>query len=273
MIAILSCTHDDLYRFNLPFAIYSWGKLGVTCCTFMPAHDDDVTDAEHDRRILVARTMRKLKLPGGIFLFSAPPDKQATYAQCIRLYAAGIPEIGRAEVLVTADADMCVFNREYWERLEYNGAVNIIGADLVPQGQVPMCYIAMPATGWRSVMKIGARTPQQCVDDLLGPIEAENFRGNYWAKDQEVAYNHIFAGAFPIVCHNRAIAPGVQFATRRADRDGWQVTPDIIDAHMPRPGYTDAHFSMIYNLFQTMYPNDDHRWMYQYLEEYLKLVE
>jgi hypothetical protein len=111
------------------------------------------------------------------------------------------------------------------------------------------------------------------VDDLLGPIEAEHFRGNYWGKDQETAYEQIGAARGLMIGHPRA-APGTQFATRRADRDGWPVNIplDIIDAHLPRPGYTEENFGKIFQLFNTMYPNEDHSWMLKYQQEYVKLL-
>jgi len=142
----------------------------------------------------------------------------------------------------------------------------------VPDGQVPMCYIAAPGVTWRNFMQIDGRMPQQCLDDLLGHLEAEHFRGNYWAKDQETAYDALRTSPYPIVRHLRA-KPGTHFATLRADRDGWSVNPDIIDAHLPRPGYTSANFTKIVELFHLMYPKDDLTWMHEYYNEYTKLME
>lgn len=272
MKAILSCTYDDQYLFNLPFAVYSWHLLGVECVVFLPRNNKTYL-----RKVLtIIDTL--IKACGGIYFqlhtFSCPENKEATYAQCSRLYAAAIPGLEN-EVLITSDADMCVFNKEFWDYFEHTAWVNIIGVDLVPEGQVPMCYITSPAAGWRVVMKIEGRTYQQCLDDLLGSIEAENFRGNYWGKDQETAYQHIFPSHGPLVqLHNRAY-PGTQFATRRADRDGWpdSIPLDIIDAHLPREmKYSQANVEKIHLLFYTMYPHLDHTWIWRYHTEYLKLI-
>lgn len=267
----MSCTPNDLYSFNLPFAVYSWNKLGVPCVLYIPWYDmGDVTDGECLRLGFAAG------LAGGagkltVKKYTAAKDKIITYAQCIRLYAAAEPT--DTGILITTDADMAVFNEDYWKQFDMNGWINVIGSDLVPSGQVPMCYIAAPVVGWRHMMQIKGRTAQQCVDDLLGNIEAENFRGNYWAKDQETAYQAINREGieFYIQYHHRSDGTN-QFATRRADRDGWHVSPDIIDAHLPRPGYTDDNFAKILALFSTMYPNDDLTWMTAYRNEYLKLM-
>lgn len=255
MKAILSCTANDIYSFSLPFAVYSWHLIGVECMIFVPIDEYNANDGAIFRLGICMGYCPQTH----IRRFVAPKDKLVTYAQCIRLYAAGIASPD-ADILITSDADMCVFNADYWHQFDYNGAINIIGSDLVPKGQLPMCYIAAPVVGWRNFMDIGIRSPQQCVDDLLGPLEAENFRGNYWSKDQETAWDALHECPYPMVEHMRA-KPGTQFATRRADRDGWQVTDDIIDAHLPRPGWEPQNFNKIKGLFETKYPDKDHSWM------------
>lgn len=275
MTAILSCTMEDLYLFNLPFAVYSWHKIGIKTLIFLP---DPFKKAPNDKLLLATRVIRDLKIGGEIALFNAPADKEATYAQCARLYAASIDGMDISETLITSDADMCVFNAQYWNQFHGAPGVTVIGRDLVPEGQYPMCYVSMNCELWHEVMNIRLRPLQVCLDELLGGIECENFRGNYWAKDQETIYRSIDEahrlhrpGANILRCVDRA-APGTQFATRRADRDGWVVTPDIIDAHLPRPGYTGENIEKILSLFQTMYPEDNHSWMYAYWKEYLNLM-
>jgi len=270
MKAILSCTANDLYSFNLPFAVYSWHLVGVECIVYVPLDNYDGARGQIFRLEFALGVAKKMAPDMLIRRFVAPEEKITTYAQCIRLYAAAVPAPD-ADVLITSDADMCVFNADYWHQFDYNGAINIVGADLVPEGQVPMCYIASPVVGWRSFMDIGIRTSQQCVDELLGDLQAEHFRGNYWAKDQETAYKAITSSPYPIVRHMRA-QPGTQFATRRADRDGWHVSPDILDAHLPRPGYTPDNFEKIQQLFATMYPDKDHSWMEEYCVEFTNLM-
>lgn len=265
MRAILSCTADDLYSFSMPFAVYGWKLIGVDCIVFVPMDNYDASDSAVFRLGMAMGMCSKIASGTEFRRFVAPPEKVITYAQCIRLYAAAHGT--DADIFITSDADMCVFNGNFWQQFDYNGAINIIGSDLVPEGQVPMCYIAAPVVGWRHFMQIGVRSAQQCVDDLLAHLEAEHFRGNYWSKDQETAYHEIHSAPYPIVRHNRA-KPGTQFATCRADRDGWHVTHDIIDAHLPRPGWTPENFAKIKELFAIMYPETDHSWMDEFHAEF-----
>ena len=131
----------------------------------------------------------------------------------------------------------------------------------------------MPAKTWRQVMWITAGEPaQKYLDELLGPLECEHFKGNYWSKDQETIYNQLSLNGWPVVKDNRTNGFN-SFATRRNDRDGWlEVSPAeyLIDAHLPRPGYTEENFSKIFNLFRQMYPYEDLNWMVEYRNEFIK---
>lgn len=271
MKAILSTTYDDKYLFYLPITTWSWNKLGIDVVCFIP--DDKSKGRIIQRKRKCVRNYFQRQGCNFLVNYDSSIDKEATYAQCSRLYAGGLPLFQDHETLITGDVDMAVFNTEYFDRLN-DGNIHVVGTDLVPNNQYPMCYIAMAAQYWRSVMWIDfGQSAQEKLDDLLGPLECEHFAGNYWAKDQETAYNMIKESGLPINRHLRA-SPGTQFATQRADRDGWpEIFPDdIIDAHLPRPGYTPENFAKILNLFQAMYPEDDFTWMIDYHKEYIKYI-
>lgn len=273
MTAVISTTYDDKYLFFLPITAWAWNKLGIDVICFAPAARDK-EDSHFAKTMLITTTYLKECKQVTVLYFSSPIEKEATYAQCARLYGAATPLFYDDEVLITGDIDMAVFNKEYFDQFN-NNDINVIGSDLTPDGQYPMCYISMPAKRWREVMDIPlALSHQDKLDSLLGNLECEHFRGNYWSKDQETIYNQIWMSLDEFCIHFRA-KPGTQFATRRADRDGWpeEIQPDLIDAHLPRPGYTPENFAKILNLFQTMYPEDDFQWMIDYRNEYVKLIE
>lgn len=271
MTAIISITHDDKYLFYLPIVAWTWNKIGCDVVVIGPDLGVETTD---DRIELIIDTRWENDISFHWVGFNATPEKAATYAQCSRLYAAGFRRLlPDDEVLITSDVDMAVFNKEYFETAQ-DGRIHVYGADLVPEGQYPICYVAMTGATWRDVMDIKlGETMQDKLDQLLGNLECEHFRGNYWCKDQETVYNQLNNGNWHPVIHNRAKLPH-QFATRRADRDGWpdEPAPDIIDAHLPRPGYTEENFEKIVRLFTTMYPNEDFTWMRDYRDKYVRLI-
>lgn len=263
MHAILSVTDHEHYSFPLPFIIYSWNKLGVGCAVFAP---------EDCNKKLIYTGLSYLPNENlSLHWFAAAKHKASTYAQVSRLFGCCL-NIPDDEVLITGDADLAVFG-DYLLHAN-DGNIHVFGNDLVAGDQLPMCFLAAPASAWRSLMWAPKGFGYQYyLDELLGPIECEHFRANQWCFDQNLAYKNFTQCCLPIIYHPRA-SPGTQFATRRADRDGWPevIPPDIIDAHLPRPGYTEENFAKILNLFQTMYPQDDFQWMLEYRNEYVKLI-
>jgi hypothetical protein len=260
MRAVISITDDDRYLFFLPIVCYCWDKLdvGVTC--FYPARMGTKYETLSDKFKTVIRANRAdLALEP----FICPIEKEITYAQCNRLFASSLCK--DEEMLITSDVDMAVF-----EIPPHYGKITIFGHDLVPPQQYPICYASGTAEYWK--VAFGDLPYQQQLDKLLGSIECENMRGNYWAADQEHLFNKTAGMA---LCVNRA-RPGTQFASRRVDRDdaNWRsyLGPDLFDAHLWRPGYTDENFANILELLQFQYPNDNFQWLIDYRNKYIKLL-
>lgn len=262
MKAIISSTYDDNYLFSLPITTWCWNKLGVDVICFMP----DRLNLPYLKYKLVIETVEKLKFKK--YKFDCPSYKEATYAQCSRLYAAAL-DLPEDEILIISDVDMGLFKLP-----PIDANLTIFGRDLVPFNQYPMCYASGAVKVWRKLFKIelNIKTYQQCLDELLGDIEADHFRGNYWGKDQETLYKQTVGEA---VCIDRA-RPGTQFASNRYDRDDAylleRLSPDAIDFHMPRPGYEENNFDIILKVLKYHYPNENFQWLIEYQKQYLKLV-
>lgn len=264
MKAVISSTNDPVYSFFIPITAWCWNMLNVDVVCFVPGNVSEVTKFAMDTMNFNGEN-RNLS-----YGFNCPEHKEATYAQCSRLYGACL-DLPEDEIIISSDIDMGVFSLPPI----YEGKMTVCGVDLVPKGQVPMCYISAPVKEWRRVFKLNGRTCQQLLDNLLGSIECENFRGNYWAKDQEEAYEKIIS-ANPRVVEIPRARPGTQFASNRVDRDdiNWRsyVNDDLVDAHLWRPGYTDQNFANIMELLQMKYPEENFQWLIDYRNEYLKLL-
>lgn len=274
MKAIISTTYDSKYLFFLPIVTWCWNKLGVDVICFAPYSDYMGSEAINQIPAMIMRdSIAKNNLKCEFHYFKAEEHKKATYAQCSRLYAAAL-DLQEDEVLITSDVDMAIFSLP---RMKDNG-ISVFGADLVPNGQYPICYISATKKDWKEAFNKYGNTYQECLDALLGSIEAEHFRGNYWAKDQEEAYKritHYSANGGWLHQFERA-KPGTQFATNRLDRDDAylleRLNPEIIDYHMPRPGYEENNFNQILTVLQYFYPSDNFDWLKQYREQYIQLL-
>lgn len=274
MKAILSCTDNMIYSFFMPLAFYSWKKIGVDPICFCP----ETISKSMELAIETADQVAGFPGAPAFPTLNIAPDREVTYFQCARLFGAAL-SLPDDEYLITSDIDMAVFGNVFKPSFE-TGFV-IYGKDLVPPKQYPICYILAQAKHWRKAFEINTKKisterwickhPKFHLEMMLGYIQCENMRGNYWAKDQEEAYNKIKASKIPTFLFNRSNGRN-QFATQRMDRDGWELNTGIIDAHLPRPGFIPENFAKIKDLFHAMYPDDDLTWMVEYHEKFLKLI-
>jgi hypothetical protein len=265
MKAIISTTYDNKYLYFLPIVTWLWNKLGVDVICFVPY---GFTHGDEYRGNFVADYIKKNNLNCNRYYFDAPKHKEATYAQCSRLYAACL-DLPEDEVLVTGDIDMAMFKVP-----PYISGFTVFGADLVPQGQYPLCYLSATVKDWRAAFNLQNKTYQQALDELLGGIECENMKGNYWSKDQEEACNKIRLNQ-SLYLLNRA-RHGTQFADNRIDRDDsfWEsrLNIDVVDAHLWRPGYTEENFPKILKLIKYFYSNEDLTWIVEYTNKFRLLI-
>jgi len=256
MKAILSCTDDELYSFFLPITTWSWHKIGIRSVVFIPK--------KRSKQFELAMS----HCPVGTMWFEidVAKDREPTYFQCARLFG-GFLSLPKDEILIVGDADMAVFGNEFEKAT--SDKIHLWGTDLVPVGQVPMCYVAMSIENWRIVMDINeGDTYMECLEKLLGDIHVQNMRGNYWCKDQETIHDRVYDNNIPIVTYPRARGIDNKSALRREDRDGWGQGVDIIDAHLPRPGTETNNFYKILDLFVKKYGVVECEWMEKYWKEF-----
>lgn len=279
MKAVISSTYDDKYLYFLPIVTWCWNKLGVDVICFMPEYGNK-NDVDKMELIFDVRDKTGLKFVCPIF--KAPEHKEATYAQCSRLYGACL-DLPMDEVLIIGDVDMAMFKVP-----QHENGITIFGSDLVPEGQFPMCYASGTVGEWRSSLKLEygglsanpknslmvvyVSTYQECLDALLGDIECEHMRGNYWGKDQQTLWEKTKDEAILIPRARQ----GTQFASNRYDRDDSYIldrlNPDTIDFHMNRPGYEDKNFEIILTILKYHYPNEDFDWLIEYTKQYKALL-
>lgn len=264
MKCVISSTYDNLYFYFIPITTFSWNKLGVDVICFIPLPE---TKEEQDKLNLVKDVIAIRNLSIQFHTFISPEHKKPTYSQCARLYGACLDLVGN-EGLVLGDVDMMVFKYPPY----FEGSFTILGGDLTPLEQYPVCYISANVNKWRDAFGLHNVTYQQALDNLLGHIECDGFRGNYWGKDQEVLYQVIKEHQPNIIPRSNGIS---SFAQNRIDRDDTyylkDLNPNTIDAHLWRPGYTQGNFPKIVGLMEYFYPDEDLGWLYEYTKSYNKL--
>lgn len=274
--AVISSTYNDIYLWNIPLVTWAWNRLGVNVICFVPEHSgryfkgtSEQIEGRKKRYYFITQFCEQHGLNVNFYKFKSPEHKEATYAQCSRLYGACL-DLPEDEILITSDVDMAVFQIP----ANVSGTFSVYGYDLVPEGQMPMCYLTASVKQWRETFGLDGKSYQQCLDEILGHEEMENMRGNLWSRDQEIAYDKI-TNRFSHTAIKRARS-GTQFAENRYDRDDAfildRLSPDTIDFHMPRPGYEPQNFEIIMKILKYHYPNDNFDWLGSYNERYKQLL-
>ena len=262
MTAIVSFTDDSRYAYFAPLVKWAWEKIG---------HDSHFLIPNRSKNNPIWRLIYEYTQPQFYSYFNSDIEKEVTYSQVGRLYMAS--EFGECDdVLICSDADMLPINKNFFDNIS-NGNINIVGYDLVPDGQYPMCYCAMTSKDWIKAMDIGSSSFQEMLDKEIGQLQSITFRGDFWSRDQWLLYKNLQDENVNLMPRSNGQN---QFATKRYDRDDSfifdRLSPDTIDFHMPRPGYEDRNFQIILTILQYHYPNDDFGWLIDYNEKYKKLL-
>lgn len=261
MVAILSCTDNPLYSFFIPITCWSWNKIGFKTTVF-------INTAKGSPSFQYAISLPEAT-KNGYHEFHAEQKRIPTYSQVSRLFGGCLYD--NNEYLITGDIDLAVFSDRF--RNDNHQNINIYGEDLTGFREFPLSFIGMRANKWREIFKINNRTPQECISELIDPIEGENIRGEQWSFDQWYATKMIKESGEKYSSHLRAKSPSNQTATQRADRDGWNYnSKDILDAHWPRPGYGQDNFNKILKLLKDVYPQDNFDWLIEYRNKFVELL-
>ena len=263
MKSVISTTYDDKYLYFLPIVTFCWNKLGVDVICFMPK---DVDNSARDKILLMLKHSVEWPPRLRMEFFDAPKHKEATYAQVSRLYAASL-DLPEDEVLITGDVDMLMFRLP--EMME--GGFSIFGSDLVPDKQYPMCYISAKVKDWRNSFELDGKSYQQCLDELMKDRDSISMRSDFWALDQEIAYNKIklTQGIHYVPRTNGQN----QFATHRLDRDDSflleRMNSEVYDYHANRPPYEENNFQKILTVLKFFYPEESFEWLVEYQNSYV----
>ena len=277
---IISTTYSDTYLYFLPITVFCWNKLNVDVICFMPSgrttikKDGNVLQGVYPdgnkKMYLINETIKNNKGNLSIHCFSAPEHKEATYSQLSRVFVSGIDVVDEDEVAFCSDIDMANFKLPPFDS---NFDFTVLGSDLTPDTQYPVCYVSATILNWRKYFNPSGLTYQAAMDKHLGHIECEGFRGNYWSFEQELIFNTLQNAECKLLPRSNGQN---QFAQNRYDRDDQfildRLNPDTIDFHMHRPGYEEKNFEIILTILKYHFPDESFDWLISYTNAYKELL-
>lgn len=208
---ILSSNDNGDYLSYLPYVQKAWNLLGWNTLTFYLG-EKEIESTEENKIVKI--------FPSSLY-------RNETIVQVHRLLASKFVR----GMIMTGDVDMIPL-ANYWNPDPKR--ITCYGYDLTGRSQYPICYIAMNAEDWDSLI------PEENISDLLSKYQnaKESDFYKWWGVDQEIMTQRLkkFASE-SIVSIERGFTNGL--AKGRIDRNQWETTimnDDVkIDAHMVRP--------------------------------------
>ena len=199
---IISSNSNPDYEWYLPLVKWAWNKLGWEVVCLRP--------------------------------FKSDIYREETITQCIRLYAALLPQFEPCDMLMTSDADMVPLS-DYWK--PHPGTITTYGHDLTNYNHVPICYVAMSVANWRDVMRLETNIESDMLRDLENSAALSSVKHGdnigWWSVDQDIITERLKHHSFVNV--HRGIEPGSPYPTGRVDRSAPNFMPStLIDYHGPR---------------------------------------
>lgn len=258
--AVLSCTASHDYSFFAPITCRLWKEIvGYDALCYWVRSDDNISS----RDWFVIDTCEQFVRHVPILHPSAIVPVQH-FAQVCRLFACTGLDDEDDDILMTADVDMWPLQRDYFQIMDPD-KLNLYGSNCYDGDRNPICYVAAKARKWRAMFSLDNLDMAQALS------EVDWNPSRLWDTDEDMLEQAIVrqGGKAACACRTR---PGSRhgYMGQRIDRARWIYDgpePDLVDAHLPRPGYGSETWGRIRRLIEDYCPSilswaDDYRLRY-----------
>jgi hypothetical protein len=243
MLAVLSATLDPTYAFFAPLTARVWRRV-ADCGVVLFLIGSEASWRRDPRGSVVLEA-----LPNGTDIVFVPqrvgvPDY--TLAQVVRLCAAAL-EGAPDDWLVVGDVDLWPVGDSHRAALGAGDEFHVRNADAygADMPRFPMCYLGGRRRAWRKTFGLDADL-ERALAAIPWPADGD------WHFDERYATARLRAAPdFATHCRLSARPAGTDHG--RLDRAAWKepaTLAGLVDAHLPRPGFTDAHWALLVPLLE-----------------------
>ncbi len=260
---VLSCDDHENYSFFAPLTSFMFVEAGFHPIVFLVGTES--AWLSHPRKKLVVEVTVATDGSG---------NATSTAAQVVRLYASAL-DLPVHDYLLTSDVDMWPVGSWVGSQCDESKDFQIYFSNAYEGAKetyvhYPMCYVGGRVAAWREVMGIHgdlreslAAALATCRQVTADPSFPESSYGREWNFDEWWFGKKLSEwSGYPDRCQ-KIPREMERFLQRRMDRSAWPAVPmfeGVADAHLLRPGFTDAHWPRIRPLLQYVLNKDDLRW-------------
>lgn len=258
---VLSVNQNVDYMYFMPITVWTWRQAGFEPIVFYRGERNELSDLAF-QSVNIVRVLNPID---GI--------RDATIAQMARLYAA-CTDVDDGDYLMLGDVDMLALGNHWTPDLT---KVTVYNHDLTGFSEIPMCYVGMPKSLWRTIFELGKLDYNQAIkrDIENYPNAREDDFYKWWGCDQQILTERLEAyGYDKITFINRGHFNG--YGAGRVDRGsgGWVLDqPILYDAHLKQQTHHNAEkINQLYALLARIWPTEDFSWFHEYTEQFIKLA-
>lgn len=266
---VLSVNDNVDYLYFTPLTCWAWRKFGWEPILFF--HGNTNRNPTHNLLQLMISSGDVLSSDFN-WIENIEGYRSDTVTQISRLYG-GCLNLHPDSYVMTGDIDMLPLS-DYWKPSEYQ--VIVWGHDLTGFGHYPICYIGASVSQWRDIMRNGSldynKEIKRDLDTLPQAKDPDFYK--YWFTDQDLITQRLNEyGKEKITFINRGQYPN-GFAYGRVDRGSWSLDhKEFIDAHlMQQTHHSEEKIRKLFELLETVWPNEDFQWFREYTLQFKKLA-
>ncbi len=271
---VLTSTQSDIYNFFLPIACRLWRtQIDYEPIVFLVGTWKE-WGAGH-----CAVVLRELDKSGYYTqaIDHVPGVDDGNVSMSIRQHAAALDWHHEDDSILIGDIDLLPLKREFYNRyfdVESKGKIVIHHSDMYADRYWPAYGPKMTVAMWREVMDLSIGDIRRSllktfqdgnVQGLIAAKKADYRDSRIWTFDEEFASAKIRASRF----HDSILRVNCPPEARLC-RNSWPhdaQAKDYVDAHCPRPGWTDDSWTKIRALLAQVIPWDL-VWLDKYVEAY-----
>lgn len=252
---VLACTPSNVYDFFLPIAANLWmNRIGFKPIILLVG-----TRKEWSDRISFQALQGQFEVE---FVDRVDGVDDSNVCMSSRQHAAALESLSPMDTLLIGDVDLLPIRKDFYSS-ERRRPVKILHAGMYQDRYWPAYGPMMSVRDWRETMGIrlgdlrGSLMQSFADGKILDIIQAQKLNymdSRLWTFDEQYASEKIRAAWGP-----DDLCKVDSFGYERLCRNSWPkrvYALNYIDAHCPRPGYTDENWPKIRELLAQIAPGD-----------------
>jgi hypothetical protein len=245
---VLSATINPAYSFFAPLTALVWRHIAGFDPLLLLIGSSIEWRSDPRAAVVLAEASRHAEV---VFVPRLAGVADHSLAQVVRLCAAAL-DGADDDYLLVSDIETWPLDGERYQAVDPRREFQVFNADAYGGDRLPMCYLGGRRAAWRDIFGLAGNI-ELALANIPWPADTD------WHFDERYASGRLRAARdFERRCELLPRPCGPNHG--RLDRARWRVPASragLVDAHLPRPGFTAEHWPQLRSLLQLLLPPDE----------------